>query len=152
MNPRKIGPDALSRDQRTPRFDAARALADVERKDPKISGHLDQQMTVAVHENGPLHVHIEKAPVAGPYHLSIYIEGDYCADHDVASGSGHHHPERSHARGGAGIGHRSTSECDADCVREPFVRLLTALVPVAGSKKGPAVKSRGGKRGRASKK
>lgn len=154
LNPKKINPDDLNRDQQTPKFDPARALAEAERKDRKISGHIDQQMTVAVHDNGPLHVHIEEAKVAGPYHVSIYIEGDYCPEHDEAPGSGHEHSDTSHRHSGDSAGNGSKSECSSDCVRESFVRLLTALVPVAGSKKRPAVKSkvkRGGKQGGASK-
>lgn len=40
-------------------------------------------------EKGPLHIHIQKASTAGPYNMSIYIEGEYCPDHDLAAESGH---------------------------------------------------------------
>ena len=142
LNPNKIRPDDLNRDQETPKFDSAKALAEAERKDRKISGHIDQQMTVAVHDSGPLHVHIEKTPVAGPYHLSVYVEGNYCPDHDAAPGmGGHHHAATPHAHGNGG-GASSMSECGPDCVRESFTRLLTTLVPVTASKRKPRMGSK----------
>jgi tyrosinase-like protein len=131
VNPRKINPDELNRDQRAPKFDAATALARAERKAPRISAHRDEQMTVVAHHDGPLHVHVEQARVAGPHHLAVYIEGDYCPDHDTASGS-HGHAAHAHVGGAP-----STSKCDPDCVREHFSRLLTTLVPVTGSKRRP---------------
>lgn len=137
LNPKKIDPDQLNRDRQSPRFDAAKVLAKAERKNRKIYSHNDQQMTVAVHnKNGPLHVHIEKAPVAGPYNLSLYIEGDYCPEHDTAAGSGGHvHTAAKHKHGGA---KPSQSECGPDCTRESFTRILTAQVPVAPSRRGAA--------------
>jgi len=130
LKSKKVNPDDLNRDQQTPKFDAAIALAEAEKKSRKISRHIDQQMKVAVHDEGPLHVHIEKAEVAGPYNLAVYIEGDYCPDHDDAPGSGHEHSAAPHVHGGGTGGHESKSECGPDCTREPFVRLLTTQVPV----------------------
>jgi hypothetical protein len=136
LNPKKIDADALNRDQRTPRFDAAKVLARAERKDRKVAAHKDQQMIVAVHGEGPLHVHVEKAEAAGPYHLAVYIEGEYCPEHGSAAtaGSAHDHshsaapaPKHGDDHGGAG----PADECGPDCTREPFTRLLTTLVPVA---------------------
>ena len=118
LNPRKINPDELNRDQRTPKFDAAMALARLERKSPKVSAHRDEQMTVVAHHDGPLHVHIEQARAAGPHHLAVYIEGDYCPDHDTAAGS-HSHDHAAHAHAG---GARSKSTCDQDCVRRAFFK------------------------------
>lgn len=85
LNPNKIKLDDVGHDQRIPKFDFARALAEAERRDRKSFKNMDQQMKVAVHENGPMHVHVKEAPVAGSYNLSVYIEGDYCPDHDVAA-------------------------------------------------------------------
>jgi tyrosinase-like protein len=155
LNSKKISADDLNRDQQTPKFDAAKALAEAERKDRKISARKDQQMTVAVHDEGPLHVHIEKAAVAGPHNLSVYIEGDYCPDHDVAPGPDHsHHAVRGDRHAGGHTDATSETECGSGCVRERFVRLLTTLVPVAGSKQQAPVKSkvkRGAKKGGKSK-
>lgn len=147
LSPNKIDADALNRDQRSPKFDAAKVLARAERKDPKISVRKDEQMNVAVHDGGPMHVHVEKASVAGPYHLSVFIEGDYCPVHDTAPAAdgthGHREsaaPGHGHGNGGAG----PAAECGPECKREPFTRLLTTLVPVAQAepKKGAAPKVR----------
>jgi hypothetical protein len=146
LNPNKINPDDLNREQQTPKFDFAKALAEAERRDRKIAAHKDQLMTVAIHDDGLLHVHIEKAPVAGPYNVSIYIEGDYCPDHDTAPGpggaDGHDHSARSHSHGGDSGGNDAKSECGPDCVRESFTRLLTAQVPVTRDKRQPATASK----------
>jgi len=130
LNPKKISPDELDKERRVPKFDYARALAELERQDPKLFERKDAQMNVAIHENCPLHVHIEKAPVAGPYNLSVYIEGEYCPDHDTSSSpAGHVHSAGMEA-------HQPESDCGPDCVREPYIRLLTTTVPVA--RKQPA--------------
>jgi hypothetical protein len=129
LNPKKIRPDDLGRDRQMPRFDAARVLAQAERKDRKISTHRDQRVILAAHDNGPLHLHIEKAPAVGPYNLSVYIEGDYCPEHDAAPGSGdHHHSAVPYAHVSRGSG--TKAECGPECKREAFSRLLTTLVPV----------------------
>jgi hypothetical protein len=139
LNSKKIRHDDLNREKQAPKIDFAKALAEAERLDHKIDAHKDNLMNVVKHDNGPLHVHIGSARVAGPYNMSIYIEGDYCPDHDVASGSGgangQHHSARSHSHGDANSGNDSKSECGHDCVRESFTRLLTTLVPVTGPKR-----------------
>jgi len=66
--------------------------------------------------------------VAGPYHLAIYIEGDYCPDHDVAPGGHTHADTQYRASHEAGMAH------GAECERESFTRLLTTLVPVVAAK------------------
>lgn len=130
----RVDLDSLNRDNQTPKFDTARALAEAEKRDRKISGHIDQQMKVAIHDGGPLHIHLEKVPVAGPYNLSVYIEGEYCPHHDnVTASGGHHNAATPHGHGGGSGGFGSTTECGPDCVKESFTRLLTTLVPV-GSK------------------
>lgn len=148
LNRNKINPDDLDRDKQTPKFDAAKALAELERKDRKISAHKDEQMKVVVHDHGPSHVHIEKVPVAGAYNLSLYIEGDYCPEHDAGPASGHPHSAKHASHPGGGIENSSESECGPDCTRERFSRLLTTLVPVAGSKRlvSKSKTKRGGKK------
>jgi hypothetical protein len=133
LNPKKINPDQVEQEH-GPIFDAAKALAEAERKDRKIAGHIDRQMPVAVHDSGPLHVHIEKAEVAGPHHLAIYIEGDYCPDHDEAPG-GHTHANTQYR-----ASHEAAMACGPACERESFARLLTTVVPVAGAKQKAAAK------------
>jgi hypothetical protein len=135
LNPDKIPPDDLNRDQQTPKFDAARALAELERKNPKISAHKDQQLKqVSVPDKGDLQVAIGKSSVAGPYHVSVYFEGEYCPEHDSHDGmGGHAHPSGAHAHHEGGA--TDSDECDS---QETFTRLLTTLVPVAGAKQRAA--------------
>ena len=122
----KIDPDKLTRNRAMPTWEAAKALAVAERAAPEVSAHLDVEMKVAAHDGGALHVHIDKARVAGPHHLAVYLDGSYCPDHDVAAAhDGHDHLARSRRR------RRPASTCGPDCVRERFSRLLTTLVPVA---------------------
>jgi hypothetical protein len=128
LNPKKIKPDQVDRDQHAPSFDAAKALAQAERKNRKIFGHTDRKMPVAVHDHGPLHVHIEKAEVAGPYHLAIYIEGDYCPDQDDVPG-GHAHVETQYR-----ASHEAAMASGPESKRESFTRLLTTVMAVAGAK------------------
>jgi hypothetical protein len=130
---RRASHDSLNRDKQTLRSDAALVLAEAEKQDRKISAQTDQQMTVAIHENGPLHVHIEKVPVAGPYNLSVYIEGDYCPDHDTAPAGDHDHAAAPVHTHGSEAGAKS-KECGPNCVRESFTRLLTTTVPVTATK------------------
>jgi hypothetical protein len=137
LNPKKVSPDDLDREKQTPKFDFAKALAEAERHDRKLSRIKDQQMKVAVHDNGPMHVHIEETPVPGPYHLSVYIEGDYCPDHDAAAMSGGHmHSD------GSSENTASPSKCDPECMRESFTRLVTTLVPVSSPKQQAALKAK----------
>ena len=152
---RRMNLDSLNRDQQTPRFDTARALAELEKSDRKISGHVDQQMKVAIHDQGPLHIHVEKAPVAGAYNLAVYIEGDYCPEHDSMDAPGSHdHSATTHTHGGGGGGSTSSTKCGPGCVRESFTRLLTTQLPVTGSaqRATPAVQAtRTQKKGRKAK-
>ncbi len=139
----KSSHDSLNRDKQTPKFDAAMVLAQAETRDRKISARTDQQMKVAIHDQGPLHVHIEKVPVAGPYNISVYIEGDYCSEHDMTSSGDHHHDSATpmHAHGDGGESD-SKAECGPDCVRESFTRLLTTTVPVTATKQQRAMSTK----------
>ena len=90
-------------------------------------------------EKGPSHIHIQKASTAGPYNMSIYIEWEYCPDHDLrqnpvtmiitttnssSSNSSDDHTDDTH----------KLSKCYQDCHHESFIRLLTTLVPINESK------------------
>ncbi len=146
LNPKKIKPDDVNRDQQTPKFDAALALAEAERKNRKLAERMDQEMKVAQHGDSPLHVHVENTPVAGPYNLSIYIEGDYCPEHDTAPAmGGHDHSATSAAPAASQMHHgdgnsEANMECGPDCTRESFTRLLTTQVPVTAKPAAPAKK------------
>ena len=150
LNPRKINADEVNKDQRTVKFDPALVLAETERKERKLAERTDQQVKVAQHEDSPLHVHVEKAAVPGPYNVAVYIEGDYCPEHDTGPKSGGHDhsgpspspapvpppADEEHAHtGGTTV---KPLECGPNCVRESFTRLLTTQVPV-----GPAQRPQG---------
>ncbi|MED5620956.1 tyrosinase family protein [Ideonella sp. BN130291] len=141
LNPKQIDPDTLDRERNVPVFDAALALANAERRDPKISAHADDQMKVAVHGEGPPHVHIAATPVPGPYHLSVYMEGEYFPGDTAVAGGGHEHGA-AHGQGG------EAPSPKPGVVGEPFSRLLTTLVPVGPACAPPAPKKkRGAKKG-----
>ncbi len=131
-------PDELNREKQAPKFDFAKALAKEEQQNIKIADRKDSVMKAVEHDNGPPHVHIEKAAVAGPYNMSIYIEGDYCPDHDVASG--HEGTNDHNHAGGSSTQHKQSTDkpskmgCDSGCLRESFSRILSALVPVTYKK------------------
>jgi hypothetical protein len=123
LNPNKIPPDQFLPGALVPQFDAAKALAEFEKREPKSTAQHDQAMAPAAQDNGPALIYVEKTAVAGPYHLSVYVEGDYCPDHDSAGG-GHDHQEHA-ATDPAG------SVCGPECVPERFTRLLTTMAGVA---------------------
>ena len=126
LNPNKIHSDEFVAGALVPSFDAAKALAAYEKRDPKITAQHDQLITVGVHDNGPMHVHIDKTAVAGAYHLSVYIEGDYCPRHNTVSG--HDHADHGAAAPPAAP---ATSAGAPECVPERFTRLLTTMVAVS---------------------
>ncbi|HEY6389921.1 MAG TPA: tyrosinase family protein [Bryobacteraceae bacterium] len=135
LNPNKISADEIVAGALVPKFDPAKALAAYEKRDPKLTAQRDEVVNVAVHDNGPMHVHIEKAAVAGPYHLSVYIEGDYCPDHDTASG--HDHMDHAAmdspppAAAPPATPAAPTSVCGPQCMPERFTRLLTTMAAVS---------------------
>ena len=73
-----------------------------------------------------MHVHIAKTAVPGPYHLAVYVEGDYCPDHDAVD-------HMTHAAA------PPVSACGPQCVPEHFTRLLTTMATV--SRTAAAVKT-----------
>ena len=126
LNPKKIPPDHLTPGTLVPAFEAAKALAAYERQNRRATAQLDQAVTVAVQDNAALRVPIEKTGIAGPYHLSVYVEGDYCPLHGRASGQ--------MGSMSASSGMPTKSCCDADCAPEHFTRLMTTLVGVSEPK------------------
>ena len=122
------------------RYDAAKVLAKLERKDRKISQVRDEQLPVVQHGDGPLHLHIARTDVPGPYHVGLYVEGVYCPEH----GS-----RQSDHRGHAGAGHHGagmTPGCGPECRPQRFTRLLTASVAVTpeGPKKAAGARRKKG--------
>lgn len=123
LNPKHIQTDKIDRDKQLPRFEYALALAKAERQDPAIAAHEDRQERVAVH-GGPAHVHLDALKVPGPLHLSVYLEGDYLPEADVAGGEAGAHGHEGHG-GGSKAGGR----------RERYMRLLSTMVPVVAPPK-----------------
>ena len=60
------------------KFDTARVLAHLERRNRRIAQLSDRRLHVARHDDGPMHLHIDQTDVAGGYHVGMYIEGVYC--------------------------------------------------------------------------
>jgi hypothetical protein len=137
LNPNKIAFDEVVKESQLPKFDSAKALATYEKRDPKLTLQRDEVVTVAVHDNGPMHVHIEKTAVAGPYHVSVYVEGDYCPDHDTASMHDHmDHAVMDTAPPASNVTTAppaASSVCGPQCVPERFTRLLTTMAAVSNA-------------------
>ena len=126
-----IKPGDITAEARTEgesKFDAARVLARLEKRDRKIGLLRDEQLQVAQHGDGPLHLHITTADVPGPYHVGLYVEGVYCPKHGGGQdGHGGH--------GGHGGATQRTSGmppgCGPECTLQKFTRILTSSVAVA---------------------
>jgi hypothetical protein len=125
------------------KFDPALLLATVERRTEGLARSRDEELKVAVHQGGPMHVHIAKTEVPGVYHVGVYVDGTYCADYSQdGSTGGHDHGGGMHGFHAAAIGTAS-----ADCPPERFIRILTTMVglPPAGTVvKFNAMSARGG--------
>ena len=106
------------------RFDPARLLAELERKDKKLAALRDKEFTLVSHHEGPLHLHEKETNIPGVYHVGVYVEGVYFPEHVDKGGShGHGMPGADAGRG------------------EPFTRLLNLAVAVAAPTKAGPVKS-----------
>jgi Common central domain of tyrosinase len=98
-------------------YDAARLLAVLERRDPGLARARDEVMKVAVHQGGPMHVHVEKTDTSGVYHLGVYIDGYYYPGIDQVAAGGH-----DHGAGGA------MPAAPAGVGGERFIRILSTMV------------------------
>jgi Common central domain of tyrosinase len=104
-------------------FDAARLLAVAEKRDANLARPRDEELKVAVHEGGPMHVHVEKTDFSGVYHVGVYIDGSYYPGYTPA-GSGHD-------PGGSGShGTHVASAAPAAPGGERFIRILSTMVGV----------------------
>ncbi len=110
------------------RLDPAIVLALLERENPRLADVFDEEVAVVGHDEGPLHIHVERVVAPGGQHVGVYVEGSYCPEsheggHD---GAGHDHGD-GHTSGGhdhpvTGGGH------GPDCRFERFTRLLNASI------------------------
>ena len=123
---------ALLKGSKALRFDPAKLLAVLEKKDPKLALMRDEQVQVVSQPDGLLNVHVEKTGIPGVYHLGVYVEGAYCPEHSGPQGNhDHHHGAEPNDE---------LSVCGPECGYERFVRLLNISVAVVKGKKARAVK------------
>jgi hypothetical protein len=113
---------AMLKGSKSLRFDPARVLAVLEKKNPKIVQMRDEQKQVISHGNGPLHIHLENTENPGVHHLGVYVEGAYCPEHSSLE-TNHNH---SHVAGH----HNHVSVCGPHCCYERFTRLLNTSMAV----------------------
>jgi hypothetical protein len=99
-------------------FDVGVILAKLERRDRSIARVRDEELRVVSHDGGPLHVHIGDTRIPGPYHLGVWVEGEYRPAGMAQPPSGHGHTAPWQTIGGGGGGER-------------FTRLLTLSTAVA---------------------
>ena len=103
-------------------FDPAMVLAVLEKKKPNLAQMRDEEKQVISHENGPLHVHLDKTEIPGVHHFGVYVEGAYCPEHSSLQGDHNHNNIMTH--------NDHSSECGPQCSYERFTRLLNASVAV----------------------
>jgi len=123
---------ALLKGSKSLRFDPARLLALLEKKNPRLAHVRDEQVQVVSHHDGPLHVHVKKTDIPAVHHLGIYVEGAYCPQHSASQRDHDHQHRVRHAD--------AASLCGPDCGFERFTRLLNASVAVVKGKKPVVVK------------
>ncbi len=129
-------------------YDAAKVLALLERRSPAMTRRRDEELALVTH-GGDVHAHIEKTEIAGPYHVGIYVDGEYCPEHGQGAAHGHghhgasHQPAAGHAHAGDG------GVCGPGCTPERFIRILStmsALPPAGTAAKIAAAATRGTRR------
>ena len=120
------------------KFDTAKILAHLERKNRKLAVVRDEQIFAAQHGEGALHFHIKEADIAGGYHVGMYVEGTYCPEHGVGPDS--HHTVRAATTEGMPTG------CHSGCRPQRFSRILTTSVAVASKMPKPRVTRKAAKK------
>jgi hypothetical protein len=113
------------------KFDPARLLAGLERRDRKLARVRDEELELVTEESGRLEAWVDDTEVAGPYHLGVYLEGYYCPEHD-------HPAEEEHAHQGVPVhrhhdedhDHATGSVCGPECALQAVTRVLTTSVAI----------------------
>ena len=120
---------AVLRDDKA--VDVGAILAKLEGRDRSIARVRDEELSVVSHHGSPLHVHIAETKIPGPYHLAVWIEGEYRPAGMANPQSGHGHAPSSGAGGG-----------------ERFTRLLTLSTALGRppAPRGPAAKKSAAKK------
>jgi len=136
--PADIPKGTLLKGSKALRFDPARVLALLEKKNPKLARVRDERVQVVSHHDGPLHVHVENTDIPGVHHLGIYVEGAYCPEHSPSRSDHNHHRSVKHAD--------AASTCGPECGYQHFTRLFNVSVAVVRGKKVGAVKRKATKK------
>jgi len=129
-----IPKEALLKGSKALRFDPAKLLAVLEKRDPKIAHMRDEPVQVVNHCDSLPHTHVGKTSIPGVYHLGVYVEGTYCPEHNSSQGDHDHHH-----------GAKSTDDvsvCGPECGYERFIRLLNVSVAVVKGKKAGVLKTK----------
>jgi hypothetical protein len=105
------------------KFDPALVLGTLERRSAKIGRLRNDELSVEIHGDMALPIRVVETGVPGAYHVGVYLEGAYCPQHAHPYGAAHY----MHDHGGPGP---AGDGCDAECVLEPFTRVLTTSVAV----------------------
>ena len=114
------------------RLDPAIVLALLERENPKLANVLDEEVALVSHDEGALHVHVERVSAPGGQHVGVYVEGSYCPDsHEGGHDGGHDGAGHDHGDGHTSGGHNhpvTEGGHGPDCRLERFTRLLNASI------------------------
>ena len=120
IKPADIPPEAKLEGSQALKFDPARLLAVMEKRDRKLAVVGDREVAFVSHHGGPLHLHDKETQVPGVYHLGVYVEGVYYPS-EVDEGGAH--------------GGHSHDDSGSETQRgEVFTRLLNVSVAVAAPK------------------
>jgi hypothetical protein len=92
--------------------DAGRVLAILESRRSSVGAVRDEEVRVVQHD-GPLHVHVTRTDIPGPYHVGILVEGTYVPGAAASRPGGHGDHTTRQPAAGAG---------------ESFTRLLSVSV------------------------
>jgi hypothetical protein len=149
LQPREIPASAALAGSKALPFDPAKVLASLEKRDPKLTAIRDEQLAVVTHADSGMHVHISHTDIPGAYDVGVFVEGDYCPEHDHPMPATPA-PVRPAARGGhpgaMTMGPMPMpSTCDADCVPQRFSRILSASLTISKARSAKT-----GRRGAAS--
>jgi hypothetical protein len=126
VNVADVPQEVLLRGSESLRFDPAKLLAMLEKKNSQLAHIRDEEIKVVSHGGGPLHVHVKDTAIAGPHHLGVYVEGVYCPEHSGTHGGDDH---EHHA-----IQPQAASTCGPDCANERFIRLLSTSIAILHKK------------------
>jgi hypothetical protein len=126
LGPNEAPPNTVLEGSKALKYDPALVLAEREKRHHEMAQTRDEQLAVVIHEKGPLHAHIQKTEIPGVYHVSVYVEGDYCPGSGTMSTMGHDH--------GAMAPMPAPKDPKTDCVPQRFTRLLTSLAVVLPKK------------------